>query len=249
MSYPTLYLLLLGMTIGEIVYRVQHLYSRGVPSDDSRLSPRHIYNKLISVRSRLVAQELNKRRVVSKWNFKTLPCVEMILVPPHECDCLPYVGCKVLRSKYKIPKPITSYSKSYITKVSSIDGRIEYFEKEPSKLKYVHASKYNKDKPYYYIQNGHLYTTHTKGPTVLTIEGLFEDSVEVDGFNSVCGKDGKGIGDNSACQSILDKEFDVEADLIDAIVEVSINELVAQFSQMPEDRTNNSIDTQEKQSK
>ena len=33
------------MKIGEIVTRVQSLYSKGVASDDSRLSNRLIYNK------------------------------------------------------------------------------------------------------------------------------------------------------------------------------------------------------------
>ena len=42
------------MTVGDLIQRVQSLYSKGVESDDSRLTRRHIYNKLLSVRSTLI---------------------------------------------------------------------------------------------------------------------------------------------------------------------------------------------------
>ena len=35
------------MKIKEIIQRVQSLYSKGVQSDDTRLSDRHIYNKMV----------------------------------------------------------------------------------------------------------------------------------------------------------------------------------------------------------
>lgn len=230
------------MILSELIHRIKHLYSKGVPTDDSRLNNRHIYNKLVSVRSRLITQEANKRKKISKWNYKVLPCVELIEVPPHECDCLPYKGCKVLRSKYKIPKPLTTYTKHYLSKVSSIDGTIEYYEKEPHLLKYVKGSKYGKDRSYYYIRNEYLYTTNINGPQVLMIEGIFEDPVEVEKFIGMCGPTGGGKSPESACKSILDTEFEIEADMVDAMIEMSVNELVAQFASMPEDKDNNSAD-------
>lgn len=231
------------MIVSELIYRIKHLYSRGVPTDDSRLTNRHIYSKLVTSRSRLLSIELNKRRKISKWNFKTLPCVELIEVDPHQCDCLPYDGCQVLRSKYKLPKPISSYSRHYITKVSSIDGSLMYYEKEPHLLKYVKSSKYNKDRAYYYIQDQYLYTTYTNGPQVISIEGVFEDPNEADKFISMCQSEDSTQDDSgSACQSALDKEFDIEADMVDAVIELAVRELVAQFGQMPEDRDNNSSD-------
>ena len=41
------------MLVKELVQRIQSLYSKGVQSDDTRLSSPHIYNKLITVRSKL----------------------------------------------------------------------------------------------------------------------------------------------------------------------------------------------------
>ena len=54
------------MKIGEIVTRVQSLYSKGVASDDSRLSNRLIYNKMLTVRSRLIVEQAKKKQRISR---------------------------------------------------------------------------------------------------------------------------------------------------------------------------------------
>ena len=48
------------MKIGEIAQRVQSLYSRGVESDDTRLMQRHIYNKLLTTRAKLISEQAKK---------------------------------------------------------------------------------------------------------------------------------------------------------------------------------------------
>jgi len=58
------------MTIKEIIQRVQSLYSKGVQSDDVRLEDRHIYNKMITVRSKLISQEAKKRQKINQWNYQ-----------------------------------------------------------------------------------------------------------------------------------------------------------------------------------
>ena len=42
------------MILRDIIQRVLSLYNKGLQSDDNRLKPRHIYNKLITVRSLLL---------------------------------------------------------------------------------------------------------------------------------------------------------------------------------------------------
>ena len=68
------------MKIGEIVTRIQSLYSKGVASDDSRLSNRLIYNKMLTVRSRLVVEQAKKKQRISRWNYQTISCIELIEV-------------------------------------------------------------------------------------------------------------------------------------------------------------------------
>ena len=50
------------MYIKEVIERIQSLYSKGVSSDESRLSDRHVYNKVLSVRMQLLSQQLKKKQ-------------------------------------------------------------------------------------------------------------------------------------------------------------------------------------------
>ena len=113
------------MIVKELIQRVQALYSKGVKSDDSRLSSRHIYNKLLSVRARLISQEAKKKQRISQWNYQTIPCIKMIEVPAHDCPCLPPIGCKILRSEHKIPSPLSGLSGDLIDWVRTIDKHIK----------------------------------------------------------------------------------------------------------------------------
>ena len=116
------------MLVGELIQRVQSLYSKGAESDDSRLTRRHIYNKLLTVNSTLIFNKLNKRQYISQWNYQTLPCVELILVEGNDCPCVTPIGCQILRTKEKLPKPINSLSGHNLQSVTSIDGSIIFSE-------------------------------------------------------------------------------------------------------------------------
>ena len=110
------------MIIEEAIARVQSLYSKGVESDDSRLRPRHIYNKLVSMRSKLMFQKANKRQPFSRWSYVVLACVEVVEAPQTECPCLPDLGCLFYRSKYPIPEPIHGLYGPLIKPISTLDG-------------------------------------------------------------------------------------------------------------------------------
>ena len=66
------------MKLGDLIQRVQSMYSHGVQSDDSRLSGRHIYSKLVSARARLIEKELKSGRGFTAWSMQLLPCVELV---------------------------------------------------------------------------------------------------------------------------------------------------------------------------
>ena len=86
------------MITGEVIQRIQSIYSKGVQSDDSRLRSRHIYNKLITVTAKLYEQQKNKKQKVNQWSYQVLPCVELIKTPIHECPCVPTLGCTIFRT-------------------------------------------------------------------------------------------------------------------------------------------------------
>ena len=89
------------MLVKEIIQRIQSLYSKGVQSSDSRLTARHIFNKVLTVRTKLLSQQSAKKQKISDWNYQTISCVELIEIPPHQCPCIPPLGCELVRSKFK----------------------------------------------------------------------------------------------------------------------------------------------------
>ena len=227
------------MKVGEIIQRVQSLYSRGVQSDDVRLEDRHIYNKMITVRSKLISQEAKKRQKINQWSYQTLNCIELIKAQAHECPCLPPIGCEILRSKYPIPKPLTDLNTHLIQSVTTLDGSIIFSEISWSEKKYKSSNKYTANKPDYYMRNNYLYITHKSGLKVITLTGLFDDPLEAEKFPSYCNEDCQDCFD---CESMLEKEFPIDNDMIDTLIDMSKIELIEQFSQMTGDLTNNSSD-------
>lgn len=226
------------MTIKEVIQRVQSLYNKGVQSDDNRLSDRHIYSKLVTVRSKLISQEAKKKQKINQWSYQTLNCVELIKAEVHECPCLPPIGCEILRSKYPIPKPLTNLNSHLIQSVTTVDGNVVFSEIGWTEKKYKKANKYTAEKPDYYIRNGYLYITHRMGLKLITITGLFDDPLAAINFPSYC----PDCVDCDECQSPLDMEFPIDNDMIDTLIEMCKEELLGQFSQMIEDKTNNTSD-------
>jgi len=226
------------MKIKEIIQRILSLYNKGVQSDDSRLSDRHVYNKMITVRSKLISQEAKKRQKINQWSYQTLNCVELIKAHPNECPCIPPIGCEILRTKFPIPKPLTDLNSHLIQSVTSIDGNVIFSEIGWNEKKYKAANKYTANKPDYFMRNNYLYITHKSGMKVISITGLFDDPILAAQFPSMC----VDCEDCVDCESPLDKEFPIDNDMIDTLVDMCKEELIGQFSQMIEDKTNNTSD-------
>jgi hypothetical protein len=233
------------MIIREIIQRVSTLYSKGVRSDDSRLSSRYIYNKALSVRALLLSQKSNKKQTISQWNYQTLPCVEMVEIPIIECPCLPPIGCKILKSKYKIPNPLSNLNNILIQSVTSLDGSIIYSQIGWVEKKYKSANKYTGNKPDYFIKDDYLYITHRYGPKVLTIIGIFEDPLKAYDYPSFC----TDCEDCLDCVSILDKDFPIDAQMVDNLIELVVQECIEGFSKGREDKSNDSSDSLMQESK
>lgn len=227
------------MKIGEIVQRVQSLYSKGVHSDDSRLSARHIYNKLLTVRARLISQEAKKKQKIPQWNYQTISCIELIKVPAHECPCIPPVGCDMLRSKYKLPKPLTGLSGNLIQTVTTIDRSKKLNEVTLNAVKAQSGNKYTSKAINYFLENGYLYITTPTKLNFIRLIGLFEDPIIAKQFETYCEEQ---CTDCSDCIDYQQEEFPIDNDMIDALIELTIQELVILFSQAKQDINNNSAE-------
>lgn len=231
------------MKIKEIIQRVQSLYSKGVQSDDTRLSNRHIYNVLMSVRSTLITQQINKKQGISAWNYQTLPCVELIKVPSHECPCVPDIGCEIVRSKYKLPAPLNGLNGHIIHSVTSIDRKVKFDEIKLNSINYQKGNKYTSSKVNYFIHQGYLYLSTPSKIEVVSVTALFEDPIIASKFIGYCDNS------NSDCVDYLEQEFPLDKDLETVTIQMVSEELIQLFTQMVEDTTNNTRDSHIQQSK
>ena len=227
------------MLIGEVIQRVQALYSKGTPSDDSRLSNRHIYNKLRSIRAMLLSQSLNKKQKVSEWNYQTIPCIELIEIDINECPCTPQTNCKILRSKYKLPKPLLSLSDVAIKNVSTIDRKKIFDKYSLSSHAYKIGNKFTSEKESFFFEAGFLYIFSKTPKKVIRLVGLFEDPVEVENYILEFCND---CTDCITCLDYLNISFPIDESMIDTVVQLAAEELIILFSKAQEDTSSNTSD-------
>jgi hypothetical protein len=231
------------MLIEAFIDRIEALYAKGVPSDESSLSPRHIYLKMKSVRMQLLTQQIKKRQKLSDWNYTILPCVELIKVPSHECACLGEIGCDVYRTKYPLPKIITDSNKHYIDFVMTVDSgkRLEEISREG--VLYLKGNKYTANKPKYVIENGHLYFPVKKSPGIVKIKFLAEDPIEAKTYPSFC----DDCQDCIDCTPMTKYEFPIDGNLIETLITLCKEELLGEFNRALKDTNNDSTDNQKRQ--
>lgn len=208
------------MKVRELVQRVQ--------TKDPSFSARHIFNIALSVRSTLISQKINKKQFINQWNYQTLNCVEMVEAPPHECECLPPVGCYTARTKYPVPKPMSGLSGHFIQSVTSINGEVTYSETTWKDKKYKKGSKYTANKPDYYFKNGYIYVTSRKPPKAIEVTYLFDNFLEALNYKGLCYKPCKISTVNNPCPecvSPLDQEFLLDKDMEKTVIELIFQEL------------------------
>lgn len=231
-------------TIGELIDRVQTLYSKGVSSDDVRLEKRVVYHKLVSSRNKLVAQQVKKRQKVSDWNYVVLPCIELIQVESHKCPCIPAKGCKVYRTKHVLPKILTDLNTHLIDWVMSIDNIRVINPTTREGYLYVNGSKYTAKNLRYILEEGHLFVYGEKIPQFITAKILPEDPIDAYMYTNAC-----ECTDCDDCGSITDMLFPIDGDLVDTLIEMTIQELDFFIRGGQEDQSNNAADTIREQSK
>jgi len=222
-------------TIREAIQRVLSLASRGVQSSDFRLTRRHVYSKLKTVRERLIVQEYKKNQKISQWSYQTINCLEMIQIPLIECPCVPPLGMYILRSKFPIPDIMTGADAHIIQGVTSVDYETKYDETQWHTKKYKKGNKYTSTNTDFFIKDSYIYLTSPRKPERITFSALGADPVEWYNFSTCC--------EENPCINILDMPFPMEGDLFEAAVELASMELVQTFVKGAiEDKTSNTSD-------
>lgn len=223
------------MKIKEIIERVQALYSKGAPSDDSRLTNRLVYSAALSARSLLVSQQIKKKQQPSDWNYQRVPCVEFITVAANACPCVIETSCEILRSKYRLPSIVMGYTQYAIKAITSSDRKVKVDLIPMNAVNAQKGNKYTSKKVNCFIDDGYLYLISTLQVKTLAFSALFEDPIEAHKFIGYC-------NETSSCLDILDLEFPIDSSMIEALIEIVSKELLETFLKVPADLTNDSKD-------
>ena len=198
-------------------------------SDDSEYSDEYLYKLLADTRALIFHQEIQKHRKLSDWNFQTF-CIKLEPDTYHDCSCIDDLGCKVMKSTSKVPKPLLSRYKNFF-KVYNINQDYEVDKTTPLKLKRDKLSLTRSGKRGYDITNEKLVLFNSMGTDTLLVRGLFEDPAYVT-LNSACDDQ------TEPCTNITDAEFPVDTRFIPVIKELILKQLVP-LQKLPADITNN----------
>ena len=223
--------------IGSVIERIHSLYSKGVRTDETSLASRHIYAKISSVKSRLIILQANKKQKLNEWNYTHLPCIEMIEVPSHECSCFMDLGCTIYRSKYPIPKILTTINGELIDYVSNIDVSKIYSKTTRRESLVKKGNRYTKFDFKYVLENGYIYILDSQAPKVLRLKAIFEDQVAAISFPSACNS---GDCIDCGCKDPQQEILAIDPELIEVLIEACVGELIDKFSQGRRDEQNNS---------
>lgn len=202
--------------------------------DDSEYSDEYLYKLLSETRAFILHQEIQKHRKISEWNFQTW-CVKLQPDTYHDCDCIADLGCKVMKSVNKIPKPLLTRYKNYF-KVYNINQDYEVDKTTPLKLKRDKLSLTRSGKKGYDIVNEQLVLFNAMGTDTLLIRGIFEDPALVS-LSTAC------TTPSEPCTDITDAEFPLDTRFNILLKELVIKQLLA-VQNLPQDITNNARSNQ-----
>lgn len=209
----------------EAIQRVLSVYTKGVHTRDTRLTKRHVYNKLLTVRNMLLEQKANKRQAISNEAYQVLPCVKMSLAPVSDCSCVPAFlleNCKLYKSESKIPHILKSIHGILLRNITTIDGQVSLDYYNYANLRYLKGRKFGQEKPFVFIFNDYLYQIKSEYE-LLQIEAVFIYPLEADKFKE-CDCD-----EFTDCESYQDKIFPIPSTLEEILIDISKNELIGLF--------------------
>lgn len=206
------------MKVGNFISDIQGYINSGLRSDEVNVSPRLIYNLMNSGRSALLKakMDLQKNQNISNINYSTLPCVQMEKVSIADCPCIGESCKNILRSKYQLPKFLTSIFGESIEYVTTIDGFVKFNKSSLLEINQLDYYQYKVDTTDWFIEDRYLYvkpSTKYKHLQIVRIRAIFEDAIEVNKFKQLnCKSDEDIIKHNVVCNN-YELDFNIDADL------------------------------------
>lgn len=209
------------MKLGELIQRVQSLYSKGVESYDARLTPVHIYSKIKSARAAYLQTQQNSIR-----QFEQATCVR--LQTASQCCNVP-VNTQVVYAD--IPDML------YVSGVYMLNGT-SLVRAEQHQIEYIDTNLTSK--PLYYISGNKLILV---GKQMLRYVKLVGVPIDVVDFYSYCRRTA-GLCNVSCnkCKSAYDIDIPIDGNMVEYVIQYAVNELIRLFSVTIEDKQQDASD-------
>lgn len=205
-------------------------------TDDSLYTDQFLYHLLTGATSTLHRRNIEKDRKVSPWNTQSY-CISLEVANSHDCSCVP-VGCKVLKSKDKIPTPLNS-DNGPMMKVYTLD-HVEIFRVDEAEQRASMLHPIKKNRLSYSIVNGKIVlwngnTDHII-PRAITVKGLFNDVTE---WASIEACDESGNTTGNCCYDIDNDNFPLDEDFTFAAYGLVLQQLGLALQKKSDDNNNN----------
>lgn len=168
-----------------------------INNSDSIFATMYYTDLIDEQRSLAIRNEYNKNREIDP-NIQQSFCEDLILVEPHNCPCVSIpVGCKILRTKRKIPNTIEFHHSKALTSVGPIIITAKRFSLiNYDRVPYVGEGRTTAKTIYAFMYDNYIYVI-SKSSAVLKLmkkisfRGVFESPSMVAEFidcdeNNIC---------------------------------------------------------------
>jgi hypothetical protein len=208
-----------------------------ITNSDSVFSKLYYTDLINEQRSLFIRNEYNKKREYDPNVQQTIPCEDLELVDPHNCCVTVPIGCKILRTKNKIPNTIEFHHSKGITSVGPVIITAERFTLiDYDRVPYIGEGRTTRKRIYAFLYDEYLYIIGKEASVNLlkkvAIRGIFEDPTALSTFID--------CATNTACWSPNDI-YPINQWMW-AYIKPQILQQLLQKRQIPVDDNNNSND-------
>lgn len=190
------------MKIRDLIDRVNVIFNKDVPEYNKIFSNREIYNKLMSVRSRLLIQKVDRYGHVGHWSYQSLE-LPLTLINTDNTR----FSSKVLRSGM-IPEILIARNDYLILNVSNLNKTINFPYLNFTMLPYLKDIKYINSAIHFTIEGNYLYIINSLNLQSVILNAVFSNPLDI-----------------PSTLPYLDREFPIDNDLIDSLVQLTLEEL------------------------
>lgn len=219
------------MTINQYISDLRQLLKENGRDDNIYTDP-FLYSLLNGARNTLIEQDSNKQNHLSEWDWYQFP-IKLIKTKSHLVGCVT-VGCDVLRSEYKLPRAITTNSKSHLI-VTTFDYSTIDFGTEQT----YQNNKYDDIKSNMAIAsiiNGYLVIWNNLKLKMVLVNGIWESILD---WSIIPQCDSNGTYTVNSCFNARESEFHISETKKLAIYQMVLEKLNAPL-RLKQDITNDS---------